>query len=645
MRTLDRPGLEQARGRHRAAGVHSRFVRHAAANQRVGTQTGGGRRRAGHDPPREGREHGDGARRGQSARLAAGAVQNQARNRRQLLADAARGDAAGEYRGRAAGHRVAQLVHAGLRPGAGRCGPVHSIACSSKCSKAWRTTSGGRCSSSQATCCSTRRLAGRRISRTRSATSSAGSTRTPARTISCGTRSTSKWTARHGRRSSSSSSQRIAAMDSVASAPRRTQDRRRMSESRGVESSTQSRSESGIDSRTLGSRLVSTTKPDTDWSLPHKRRVGQVDCRNVATAARHAGRRSPARDRRRGDPRRPARSRVASIRRGPVWSWPDTARRRSRHRSRRGQPPVPMPTAGGRRTMVERVQILAPRRRRSCGCRGDLMGAMLAEGGKTLTESDPEVSEAIDFCRFYGQIGPISFTSCQVSTVTRPRRGRGRFAVELSAGDSVRRRGGGLGRREHRDSEAGVRHGADRLLAVRVLLAGRRAADRAAIRPVQRRHGRAAARDARRRRCGRPHRRHEHSRPDARRTSRRCNLLAETGGKNATIVTALSDRDQAIKNVLHSAFSHSGQKCSATSLLILESEVYHDAKFRAALCDAVESLRVGSAWELPTKIGPLIRPPCGVLETALKELEPGEEWAVMPRLHVDDNPQPGRARA
>jgi RHH-type proline utilization regulon transcriptional repressor/proline dehydrogenase/delta 1-pyrroline-5-carboxylate dehydrogenase len=31
------------------------------------------------------------------------------------------------------------------------------------------------------------------------------------------------------------------------------------------------------------------------------------------------------------------------------------------------------------------------------------MGAMLAEGGKLFTESDPEVSEAIDFCRFYGQ--------------------------------------------------------------------------------------------------------------------------------------------------------------------------------------------------------------------------------------------------
>jgi RHH-type transcriptional regulator, proline utilization regulon repressor / proline dehydrogenase / delta 1-pyrroline-5-carboxylate dehydrogenase len=38
-------------------------------------------------------------------------------------------------------------------------------------------------------------------------------------------------------------------------------------------------------------------------------------------------------------------------------------------------------------------------------------------------------------------------------------------------------------------------------------------------------------------------------------------LLAETGGKNATIVSSLSDRDLAIKNILHSAFSHAGQKC------------------------------------------------------------------------------------
>ena len=38
-------------------------------------------------------------------------------------------------------------------------------------------------------------------------------------------------------------------------------------------------------------------------------------------------------------------------------------------------------------------------------------------------------------------------------------------------------------------------------------------------------------------------------------------LLAETGGKNATIVTAMSDRDLAIAHVLQSAFGHAGRPC------------------------------------------------------------------------------------
>src|SRR5581483_12288760 len=114
-------------------------------------------------------------------------------------------------------------------------------------------------------------------------------------------------------------------------------------------------------------------------------------------------------------------------------------------------------------------------------------------------------------------------------------------------------------------------------------------------------------------------------------------LCAETGGKNATIVSALSDHDQAIKHVLHSAFSHAGQKCSATSLLLLEAEVYDDPKFKRTLCDAVSSLVVGSVWQLKSRIGPLIRPPTGDLENALKVLDPGESWAVMPH-QLEDNP-------
>ncbi|VVS93518.1 proline dehydrogenase family protein [Desulfoluna spongiiphila] len=114
-------------------------------------------------------------------------------------------------------------------------------------------------------------------------------------------------------------------------------------------------------------------------------------------------------------------------------------------------------------------------------------------------------------------------------------------------------------------------------------------------------------------------------------------LSAETGGKNATIVTSMSDRDQAIKNVIHSAFGNTGQKCSATSLLILEKDVYEDAQFRQQLVDAARSWYVGSAWEYKNSMGTLVNPPSGDLKRGLTELEPGEEWALKP-AQVGDNP-------
>ncbi len=114
-------------------------------------------------------------------------------------------------------------------------------------------------------------------------------------------------------------------------------------------------------------------------------------------------------------------------------------------------------------------------------------------------------------------------------------------------------------------------------------------------------------------------------------------LAAETGGKNATIVTAMADRDQAIKNILHSAFSNAGQKCSATSLVILEKEVFDDPHFRQQLVDAAESFATGSAWQFRNRMGPLVTPPKGDLEWALTQLDPGEEWALKPR-NLDGNP-------
>jgi RHH-type proline utilization regulon transcriptional repressor/proline dehydrogenase/delta 1-pyrroline-5-carboxylate dehydrogenase len=109
-------------------------------------------------------------------------------------------------------------------------------------------------------------------------------------------------------------------------------------------------------------------------------------------------------------------------------------------------------------------------------------------------------------------------------------------------------------------------------------------------------------------------------------------LLAETGGKNGYIVTAMSDRELAIRDVVHSAFGHGGQKCSATSLLVLEGEVYDDPEFLSTLKDAVESLPVGSAWDPRSFVTPLIHAPEGALKRALTTLDPGESWLVEPRV-------------
>ena len=108
-------------------------------------------------------------------------------------------------------------------------------------------------------------------------------------------------------------------------------------------------------------------------------------------------------------------------------------------------------------------------------------------------------------------------------------------------------------------------------------------------------------------------------------------LYAETGGKNAIIVSALSDRDLAIKEIIHSAFGHNGQKCSAASLVILEKEVYDDSHFMEQLRDAAASLKVGSPWDLANKMTPLINPPNESLHRGLTTLEPGESWLLEPK--------------
>ncbi|MEM9827555.1 MAG: bifunctional proline dehydrogenase/L-glutamate gamma-semialdehyde dehydrogenase [Planctomycetota bacterium] len=261
--------------------------------------------------------------------------------------------------------------------------------------------------------------------------------------------------------------------------------------------------------------------------------------------------------------------------------------------------------------------------------RADLMGAGLADGGKTIAESDPEVSEAVDFVEFYALSAKLLQEAPELDC--RPRGlvvvvspwnfpiaiPCGGVAAALAAGNTVILKPAS-------DTvlpaaiicecfwEAGVPREALQLVPCRGGGPGKRLVSHDDVDVVILTGGTETAVEMLR------------QKPDL-------DLLAETGGKNATIVSGLSDRDLAIKHLLHSAFSHGGQKCSATSLLILQEEVFEDEHFKGLLCDAVRSLRVGSAWDPATKMGPLIRPPRGELARGLKELEPGESWAVMPR--------------
>ncbi|MFT5526247.1 MAG: RHH-type proline utilization regulon transcriptional repressor/proline dehydrogenase, partial [Pirellulaceae bacterium] len=241
-------------------------------------------------------------------------------------------------------------------------------------------------------------------------------------------------------------------------------------------------------------------------------------------------------------------------------------------------------TAAQRRAIFQQVAQNLRRRR------GELLGVALAEGGKTLTESDPEVSEAIDFVEFYSLSaewfeslpnlkvkpkGTVAVVSPWNFPIGIP---CGGIAVALAAGNTVILKPAS-------DTvltayivcecfwQAGISQNTLQFLPCPGSTIGEQLVTADEVDAVILTGG---TETAERMLAAKPH----------------LHLLAETGGKNATIVTALSDRDQAIKHVVQSAFGHSGQKCSATSLLILEEEVFADEQFKQTLCDAVKSLTV-----------------------------------------------------
>lgn len=81
-------------------------------------------------------------------------------------------------------------------------------------------------------------------------------------------------------------------------------------------------------------------------------------------------------------------------------------------------------------------------------------------------------------------------------------------------------------------------------------------------------------------------------------------VVCEMGGKNAVIIDADADLDEAIVDTIYSAFGYQGQKCSACSRLIVLDENYDRVIKR--LVEAAASLRVGSPETPGITVGPVI---------------------------------------
>lgn len=278
----------------------------------------------------------------------------------------------------------------------------------------------------------------------------------------------------------------------------------------------------------------------------------------------------------------------------------------------------------------ERHTILAKVSQKIKENRGDLIGIMTASTGKTFMEGDVELSEGIDFVEYYPRTAKAFFTHKEIEA-----KGKGvvlvippwNFPLAIPMGGVVAGLAAGntviikpatasapiafeFVKLMH---EAGVPKEA-----LQIVLPAERASlnvltSHPAIKHIILTGGTETA-----------YRILENNPKVA--------LSAETGGKNAMIVTSSADKDIAIASAVQAAFGNAGQKCSACSLLLLQDDIYDDKEFMAKLKDATESLTIGSPWDLTSEIGPMIGPDTDNKELmkVLETLEEGEEWLVKP---------------
>ncbi|WP_053546028.1 bifunctional proline dehydrogenase/L-glutamate gamma-semialdehyde dehydrogenase [Corynebacterium deserti] len=278
------------------------------------------------------------------------------------------------------------------------------------------------------------------------------------------------------------------------------------------------------------------------------------------------------------------------------------------------------------RILYKTADILAMRR-------GHLVSVAAAEVGKSVEQSDPEISEAIDFARYYAQLAlqldgvdNAEFTPDRLVVVTPP----WNFPIAIPAGSTFAALAAGAGV-IHKPSKPSQHCSAAVVQALwdagvprevlKCVYPGHRDAGRALIshdlvdRVILTGSSETAAMFS-------------SWRPEL-------TINGETSGKNAIVITPSADRDLAVADLVKSAFGHAGQKCSAASLGILVGSVYESERFRRQLVDAASSLIVDWPNNPSATVGPLTELPSDKLKHALTTLEEGESWLLEPR-QLDD---------
>jgi len=98
-------------------------------------------------------------------------------------------------------------------------------------------------------------------------------------------------------------------------------------------------------------------------------------------------------------------------------------------------------------------------------------------------------------------------------------------------------------------------------------------------------------------------------------------LSPELGGKSPALVFADADLERALDAVVFQIFSFNGERCTASSRLLVEEKIFED--FVGRVAERARAIRVGHPLDPETEVGPLIHPEH--LQRVLGYIEAGKQ--------------------